>query len=98
MPNDPKYFIVTCFDEDGNTILFEIEDTPLDTQIKAQADAGTSIVRGLGALLFVVSGLLPECTAKWHAWKAVHALTRDAQAIQDRMTATAENSNDELPF
>jgi len=98
MNGDPKYFIVTCFDEEGRIILFEIEDTPLDTQLKASADAGTSVIRGVGALLYIAAHILPDSVAKFHAFKALHTLIREAQALEDRMTAAPRTSEDELPF
>lgn len=98
MPGDPKYTIVTVFNPDGSTVIFEIEETPLEVELKATADAGTSIVSGLSTMLCLAGYLLPESTTKWHAFKAAHSIVREATALEDRMTTLVKNSDQELPF
>lgn len=49
-------------------------------------------------LLRVACALLPESVTKFQAFKAYHTAKREWGALNDRMKATAEPSNDELPF
>lgn len=49
-------------------------------------------------LLRLAISLLPESVTKFHAFKAFHSGTKEWNALNDRMKAVAEPSNDELPF
>lgn len=98
MSQDPKYTVVSLFDALGNTTLFEIEDTPLDTELKVTIDESGSLCTSVGTLLFIAACLLPESSTKWHAWKAYHSLLRERVSLDHRMTTDLKNSEDELPF
>jgi len=98
MNSDPKYTLITLYDALGYTCLFEIEDTPLDTQLKVTIDESGSLSTSVGILLFVVASLLPESTAKWHAWKSYQTLLRDRLSMEARMTGALKSDENDLPF
>jgi hypothetical protein len=78
------------------TVALEVDAAVQNVQLLAPPDLKP--VEAPLVLLLMACALLPDSQPKFHAFKALSSLRRQLAAINDRMTATAEPSSDELPF
>ena len=90
--------MVVVVQPDGATSVASLDFDAAVSQVQLLAPADTRPVEVPLVLLRLAIALLPESVSKFQAFKAYHTLKREEQAVNDRMAALAEPSNDELPF
>lgn len=98
MPNDPQVTLISVFNPDGSSVMFEVVETPLDVEIEVNGYLDASVCNAIHTVVRTFCFLVPESTSKWHLFKAAASLSREAQQLEDRMTAPPAKSTDELPF
>lgn len=98
MPADPQVTLISVFNPDGSSVMFEVVETPLDVEIEVNGYVDASVADAIHTVVRTFCFLVPESTSKWHLFKAAAALGREKAQLEDRMTAPPATNTDELPF
>ena len=75
-----------------------VQETEEELEIDHQVPAGIPPGATALALSQILSAILPEGLAGFHAWKAYSAIRADFEAINHKMANVPAISEDELPF
>lgn len=82
----------------GHVTVYVVSDGQDETQISCAIEAGIPPAASLLLLAQILSSVLPEGLAGFHAWKAYSALRANFEDINYKMANVPAIDEDELPF
>lgn len=98
MDNETFESVVTVVIPGGHVTVYVVSDRSDETQISCALEAGIQPASALLLLAQILSSVLPEGLAGFHAWKAYSALRANFEDINYKMANVPAISEDELPF
>ena len=98
MSNETFESVCTVVLPGGHVAVYVVQQTDEQTEISAAIEGGLPPAAPILLLAQLLSSVLPEGLAGFHAWKAYSALRANFEEINHKMANVPTLGEDELPF